>query len=107
MVTDEKAKKIVLEIDEAKEIIQEIRKDLEKEAESKRKKEAESKRKKEAKEAKGKTKIEEEKGKKTQCFRARNGSAILDNKKLTHSGEIRGAQPPGDPEPTPVHFSSR
>ncbi len=99
MVTDEKAKKIVLEIDEAKEIIQEIRKDLEKEAESKRKKEA--------KEAKGKTKIEEEKGKKPQCFRARNGSAILDNKKLTHSGEIRGAQPPGDPEPTPVHFSSR
>lgn len=56
MLTDEKAKKIVLEIDEAKEIIQEIRKDLEKEAKSKRKKEA--------KEAKVKTEIEEEKEKK-------------------------------------------
>ncbi len=55
MITDEKAKKIVLEIDEAKEIIQEIRKDLEKEAKSKRKKEA--------KEAKVKTEIEEEKEK--------------------------------------------
>lgn len=55
MITDEKAKKIVLEIDEAKEIIQEIRTDLEKEAKSKRKKEA--------KEAKVKTEIEEEKKK--------------------------------------------
>lgn len=40
MITDKEAKKIVLEIDEAKEIIREIRKDLEQKAARKRKKEA-------------------------------------------------------------------